>query len=174
MKTIQIETERLRMRPLERQDLAGVCLLDTDPEVRSFFPEGELAPDQARRELERNISEWEKWGYGIFATFEKKTNSFIGRCGFARLASGVIEFGYLLLKPYWGLGYATEATQAILNWGFAHTDIDRVVGFAPVDHVASLRVLEKVGMVFCRKDFYQGIECAFYEIQRSTQLGEAD
>lgn len=166
MKKISIETKRLFMRPLEVGDLENICLLDTDPEIRSYFPEGALTNEQAKRELDRNILEWERWGHGIFAMFEKETNVFVGRCGFARLSSGVIEFGYLLLKPYWGKGYATEATQAILDWGFENTDIDCVVGFAPLDHLASRRVLEKVGMKYCNTDFYQEIECVFYELRK--------
>src|SRR6185437_2407187 len=77
-----LETERLYLRPLEVDDFEGLCLLDTDPEVRSYFPEGVLNIDEVRKELNRYISEWETLGFGIFAVVEKKTNQFIGRCGF--------------------------------------------------------------------------------------------
>lgn len=158
-----IETQHLFLRPLEKTDFSGLCLLDTDIEVRHFFPEGPLTVEQVREELDRLIREWDEWGYGIFAAIDKKTHRFIGRCGFAKLKSGDVEMGYLFLKEYWGRGLATEVAIALLEWAKAHVPIERIVGFAPLVHVASLRVLEKAGMVFFKKDMYQGIECAFYE-----------
>jgi len=166
MKSVLVETDRLFMRPLKMSDLKVVCRLDMDPDVRSFFPEGALSEGQVEREMQRNVGEWERWGYGIFAVFEQETGHFIGRVGFARLDTGVVEFGYLILKEHWGKGYATEATQAILEWGFDNTELECVIGFAPMEHLASRRVLEKVGMVFTHTDFYQNIECGFYEIRK--------
>jgi len=162
---ILLETKRLYLRPVEEIDFAGLCRLDTDPDVRSYFPEGALNNEQVRKELNRYILEWETLGFSIFAAIEKKTNQLIGRCGFAKLKSGEVEFGYLFLKEYWGQGYATEAGKALLEWGLKNIPVDHIVGFAPANHPASLRVLEKCGMKYVRTGTYQDIPCVFYQIK---------
>ena len=160
-----IETERLILRAVQRTDFTDLCILDSDPEVRSYFPEGALEIEQIARELERFIREWENLGFGMFSVIEKSSKRFIGRSGFAKLESGVVEFGYLLLKEYWGQGYATEASKALLHWGSENIPVDHIVGFAPAHHFASRRVLEKCGMQYFKMDIYQGIVCVFYRME---------
>ncbi len=110
-----IETERLYLRPVERHDLDALCILDTDTEVRHFFPEGALTPSTIQQEIERFIQEWQVFGFGMFSFFEKKTGKFVGRGGFAKLQSGEVELGFLFLKNCWGQGYATEVSIALLE-----------------------------------------------------------
>ncbi len=159
---LRIETERLVLRPLQPIDFQDLCLLDTDVDVRHFFPEGTLTPEQVQRELDRHMFEWEALGFGIFAVIDKKTNRFIGRSGFAKLSSGDVEFGFLFLKDCWNQGYATEAGKALLAWGIKHIPVDFIIGFAPANHFASLRVLEKCGMKYVREGLYQNIPCMYY------------
>jgi [ribosomal protein S5]-alanine N-acetyltransferase len=158
-----VETQRLILRPVQAEDFEALCVLDMDPEVRSYFPEGVLNREEVQKELDRYIREWNTIGFGIFAAIEKQSNQLIGRCGFAKLSSGVVEFGYLFLQPKWGQGYATEASRALLAWATQHISVDHITGFAPANHIASLRVLEKCGMKFVKMDSYRNIECAFYK-----------
>jgi len=158
-----IETTRLYLRPVATEDLDALCLLDTDTEVRHFFPEGALTPFHVQKEIERFIHEWETLGFGMFSVFEKINNQLIGRGGFAKLQSGEVEMGFLFLKEYWGQGFATEASIALLEWAKTHVPAPRIVAFAPLHHLASLRVIQKSGMVFFKEDYYQNIPCAFYQ-----------
>lgn len=159
---ILLETERLYLRPLEANDFECLCLLDMDPEVRSFFPEGVLTAEQVQKELDRHILEWDTLGFGIFAIVDKQNDRFIGRSGFAPLKSGEVEFGNLFLKECWGQGYATEAAKTLLPWGIQHIPVEYIIGFAPVAHKASIRVLQKCGMQYIRMGFYQNIPCVYY------------
>ncbi len=162
---ILIETERLYIRPILESDFDDLCLLDMDPEVRSFFPEGALNAQQVRKELDRFILEWGALGFGIFSVVDKESMRFIGRCGFAKLRTGEVEVGYLLLKDYWGKGIATEAANAVIEWGRHHIPVDHIIGWAPLIHVASIKILEKCGMIFDHYGMYQNLECGFYQIE---------
>jgi RimJ/RimL family protein N-acetyltransferase len=68
----------------------------------------------------------------------------VGACGLGRRASGSVEMGYWIARPFWGRGYATEACGALV-------DIARTLGRPSVegshflDNPASARVLEKLG-----------------------------
>jgi len=78
--------------------------------------------------------------------FERGTGApqLVGACGLGRRPSGAVEMGYWIAKPYWGLGYATEACAAMV-------DIARTLGLPSLegshflDNPASARVLEKLG-----------------------------
>ena len=55
-------------------------------------------------------------------------------------------FGFVLHKHYWGFGIATEASQALVQFGFEQLALHRVVAECFVEQVASARIFEKLGM----------------------------
>jgi RimJ/RimL family protein N-acetyltransferase len=67
-----------------------------------------------------------------------------GSCGLGRRASGAVEMGYWIARPFWGRGFATEACAALI-------DIARALGLRQleashfIDNPASARVLDKLG-----------------------------
>lgn len=68
----------------------------------------------------------------------------VGGCGIGRREDGSLELGYWIARPYWGLGFATEATRAVMH-------IARASGLTGigcshfVDNPASGRVMRKIG-----------------------------
>jgi len=70
----------------------------------------------------------------------------VGAVGFGRMADGGdIEFGYWIARPYWGLGYATEAARAAVAIARDGLRLDKLVAGHFLDNPASGRVLRKVG-----------------------------
>lgn len=68
----------------------------------------------------------------------------VGSCGLGRRASGAVEMGYWIARPYWGRGLATEACGALIE--IARTlGLGSLEGSHFVDSPASARVLEKLG-----------------------------
>lgn len=68
----------------------------------------------------------------------------VGSCGLGRRASGAVEMGYWIARPYWGRGFATEACRALIE--IARTlGLGSLEGSHFVDNPASARVLEKLG-----------------------------
>jgi len=68
----------------------------------------------------------------------------VGSCGLGRRASGAVEMGYWIARPYWGRGYATEACVALIDIAQA-LGITSLEGSHFLDNPASARVLEKLG-----------------------------
>src|SRR5215467_9659916 len=56
------------------------------------------------------------------------------------------ELGYWLGVPYWGKGYATEAAQELLRYGFEELGMHRIFASHFAQNPASGRVLNKIGM----------------------------
>jgi len=68
----------------------------------------------------------------------------VGSCGLGRRASGAVEMGYWIARPFWGRGYATEACFALID--MARTlGLTSLEGSHFLDNPASARVLEKLG-----------------------------
>ena len=74
---------------------------------------------------------------------------FVGWAGLAYLPEfDEIDLGYRFLPEYWGKGIATEASHAILAYGFEELKLSRIIAIALKEHSASIKVMEKVGMEF--------------------------
>lgn len=72
----------------------------------------------------------------------------VGGCGIQAAEDGTPELGYWIARPYWGLGFATEAARAVMSMARAHRlPPVRAVHFA--DNRASGHVLRKIG--FCHQ-----------------------
>jgi RimJ/RimL family protein N-acetyltransferase len=59
-----------------------------------------------------------------------------------------IELGYRLARGHWGEGFANEAEAAWLAVAFGHLQLERIVAVARAQHVASQRVMKKIGMTY--------------------------
>ena len=58
------------------------------------------------------------------------------------------ELGYWIGKPYWNMGYATEATQAVIRYGFEVLGLQRIFAGHFTRNPASGRVMQKAGMTY--------------------------
>ena len=62
------------------------------------------------------------------------------------------EVGYVVASDLWNRGFATEAAQASLQYGFDVAGLSRIISTTFADHRASPRVMEKCGMGVSRRD----------------------
>jgi len=89
---------------------------------------------------------------------ERQTGTFIGRAGLIHIGTLIlmedvdntqpVEIGYILSRNAWGKGYATEASMACLEWGFAHVDLENIVAKTNIANCASQNILKKIGMSY--------------------------
>ena len=147
-----IETERLLLRPFERDDAGELHAIWSDPASARFrddvpdWPRPRTVEDTLRY-LEAIMTGQAERGYAPWAVIEKASGRVIGDCGLFP-ADGVgpeIELAYGLAPDVWGLGYATEAAAACLRVGFEQLGATRIVADVDPENPASIRVLEKVG-----------------------------
>jgi ribosomal-protein-alanine N-acetyltransferase len=166
--TFELETPRLRLRPLTMDDLEDLYALYRDPEVRRYFPDGTRTYAETQEELAWFIDVYyARYGYGLWATHYKPTGEFIGRCGLIPWSiegEHAVEVAYLLAKPFWGQGLATEVAGAILNYAFMQLRLPRVICMVDPEHLASARVAEKNGMVVEREGMIEGAMTRLYTL----------
>jgi RimJ/RimL family protein N-acetyltransferase len=141
-----IRTERLILRPWAFDDVPGVVLYADDEEWSRYLPIPQpYAEADARRfiatQVLLNRQESPSWA------IEHETRV-IGGIDLRLLSDvRIAEMGYAIARAFWRRGLATEAARAVVNSAFAaYPNLVRVRAMADSRNVASIRVLEKIGM----------------------------
>ena len=143
----EIETARLRLRQFTLADLDALARIVADAEVMKYLGREPRPMTLAETEtfLHSMIAHWKRHGFGRWAVEDRKDARLIG-CAGLRSHEGTAELVYLLDRPFWGVGLATEIAEACLRYGFDDHRFTRIVAFARPANAASRRVLEKMGM----------------------------
>lgn len=168
------ESERLLFRELLPSDEEGMFELDSDPEVVRYTGDKPLTHiDQTRENIAVIRQQYQNFGIGRWAAVLKETQEFIGWAGlkYIKKLNGRkdnYDLGYRFLKRHWGKGYGTESAKAFVNYGFNEMQLKRISAYADVEHIASLKILEKCGLKFTNTFTDDGNACAWYEIVDST------
>ena len=76
------------------------------------------------------------------------------------------EVGFLLDRPFWGKGYATEAALASLRFGFEHCELDHTIALVHPENHASRRVIEKCGLEVVDSLMLWGIELMRFQVNK--------
>jgi [ribosomal protein S5]-alanine N-acetyltransferase len=151
---IILQTPRLILRQFTLDDADLLLALNSNPEVLKYLHEPLLeTEEQAQHVIENIILPQYKNNLGRWAIHLKSTNEFIGWCGLKYLAElNEIDLGYRLMQQFWGKGYAFEAAQHALQYGFTTLNLQTIVGRAHIENAASLKILEKTGMQYVKDD----------------------
>jgi len=145
-----LATPRLILRDLRPTDLDDLYEYASDPEIDAFTPWDHYKNiEEARENLNDFMEAYEKhgfWAWGIEHLADKKLIGIINinKPGYNRK----VEVGYAIARAYWGPGLATEAVQALIQYGFEKLDLVRIVAVVLPENKASSKVLLKVGMQF--------------------------
>jgi RimJ/RimL family protein N-acetyltransferase len=142
-------TARLAARPPHPDDAAAVfASYASDPEITRYL----AWPAYTRVQplavfLQECAAHWEK-GDGPFAWLLslKGTTTPIGSIGIT-IENGKAMFGYVLAKKFWHRGLTAEALTHLVGWSMAQPEIYRAWAYCDVENPASVRVMEKAGLV---------------------------
>lgn len=138
------------LREVSLEDTACMFRLHSDPDVQKYTGEPVVESLEAmEKAIRTRMVNYGKYGYGRWATFLKKEKQFIGWAGLAYLPEfDEIDLGYRFLPEFWGAGLATEASRAILYYGFNQLRLSKIIAIAMKENIGSIRVMEKIGMEF--------------------------
>ncbi len=165
-----IETERLVLRPLSREDLEVFVALHEDPEVTRFI--GQLDRREAAERLRAYEREWRERGHGMFAVHTRGEGRFVGRVGLKFWPQfDETEVAWTLRRDAWGHGYATEAGRACIEWGFATLTVPNLTAMINPDNVGSIAVARRLRMAPMRSDELLGDPLTVYSISRQDWAG---
>jgi RimJ/RimL family protein N-acetyltransferase len=147
--TTELRTPRLVLRQWQDGDLSPWAAMNADPQVREFFPEV-LTAEQSAASMARFRTEIAERGWGWWAVEVISSGEFVGMCGLDPVDEGVPfhgeEIGWRLARPAWGHGYATEAAQAVLEYGFGPLGRAELLAVTAIGNERSRAVMRRLGM----------------------------
>lgn len=163
-----LETFRLILREMESSDLDFIADMLGDSEVMEFWPKP-YSREEAQLWMVRQRARYRKDGFGYWLVLEKRTNQPVGQAGLLRMTiegKPEIGLGYILHRPFWKKGFATEAAFACIDYAFRNLDESRVIALIRPDNTASQRVAEKLNMIPAGLTNYAGFEHIIYMIEK--------
>lgn len=144
-----VETDRLILRPFTEADLDRYFEIHNTVEVRpSLHIANEFDRDAAWAQMAHHRGQWALRGSGQWAVELKTTGEMVGRAGThrpERVDWPGLECGWSFDPAHWGRGYATEASQATVDWAFANHNVDQLVSVILPTNAASQAVAARVG-----------------------------
>lgn len=158
------------LRNWQESDVNHYLVLSKDIGYNCFAPPGRFSVQdrgEARAKVRERILLYNDRKIGKFPIFLRSTGEFIGTCGLESFyidGRSEIELGYRLCIRFWGKGYAAEASAAVLDYGFKHLKLNKIIAFALPQNKASLRILEKVGFHYRRDFIHAGLPHCLYEL----------
>jgi ribosomal-protein-alanine N-acetyltransferase len=148
-----LETDRLYLREFEISDAPKMYELNLDPDVIRYTGDSSFASLEETEKFMRNYSAYKDFGYGRWAVIRKVDEEILGWCGLKYLPeTKETDVGYRFFKKYWGQGYATESALASLEYGFNTLNLPTIVARAMHENLASIKVLEKIGLKYWKED----------------------
>jgi ribosomal-protein-alanine N-acetyltransferase len=151
-----IETPRLILRRWHDEDLPAYAALNADPRVMEHFAKP-LTRQESDESAARIRAHFDRHGFGLWAVEVRGGAPFVGAVGLAvprfdAHFTPCVEIGWRLAHEHWGRGYATEAADAALHYGFTAIGLKEIVSFTTVGNERSRRVMEKLGMTHSPAD----------------------
>jgi RimJ/RimL family protein N-acetyltransferase len=145
-----IETERLILRGWRDEDHAPFAAMGRSPAVMEHL--GALQTDeQVAAGIERQRGFQSVHGHCFWAIERRADGAFLGFCGLkpgtVGPIEGEVEIGWRLREDAWGQGYAREAAEASIAWGWANLDTPRIMAITTPANAASWGLMIRIGMV---------------------------
>lgn len=144
-----IETDRLYLRALNINDAKNFYLLNLDKAVLKYTGDKPFDSIESAKNFLKNYDQYLKYGCGRWAVINKENEEFLGWCGLKYTATkNEYDIGFRFFKKHWNKGYATEAAKSCIEYGLNSLNIKEIVGRAIKQNLASIRVLQKIGLIY--------------------------
>jgi RimJ/RimL family protein N-acetyltransferase len=166
-----IETKRLILRDFLETDQADLFEMDSDPEVHRYLGNNPVKTiDEIASIIKMVRQQYIDNQIGRWMMVEKATGNVLGWAGLKYIhqtmnsTSHFYDVGYRLKQKHWGKGYASEAAQAALAYGFNQLNLTEIIGITAIENQASANILKKIGLQFVNQFNEDGMKCNWFKI----------
>jgi RimJ/RimL family protein N-acetyltransferase len=169
-----LTTDRLVMRPIAPSDTDVLHRFWTDPAIRRYLWDNEIISRETVEAIIAHSEEcFREFGSGLFAIeLAARPGELVGFCGLRRMAdSDEVELLYGVLPRLWGEGIVTEAAKEVLRHGLQECGLRRVMGATDTPNQRSVRVMQRLGMIFEDRRQYKGLDTVIYSISAEGTSG---
>lgn len=159
-----LTTARLRLRPFTADAVEDLHRVFTEPGVRRYLWDDEVIERERTAQIvEKSVTSFEASGFGLWTVRADDDAALAGFCGFWHFHEPPqLELLYGLSTRYWGRGLATEAALAMIAFGFETLGFTRIEASTDAANTASVRVMERAGMRFWKREITNGLDTIYY------------
>jgi RimJ/RimL family protein N-acetyltransferase len=142
-----LSTSHLTLHPCDSVDIEQLHRHWTAPDVRRYLWDDRIVSQETVGTfVQASLVSSRTHHYGLWRLFYKPEGAFCGVCGLRDGRLAWPELLYSIAPEYWGRGLATESARGILQHVFTALGLQGVVATVDQPNLASIRVLEKLGM----------------------------
>lgn len=161
------ETERFYLREISTSDAENAYRLNGDPDVIKHTGDEAFESIESAKQFLENYDHYIKYGFGRWAVIDKTSNEFLGWCGLKYTPKlDEYDIGFRFFKKHWNKGYATESAKACIDLGFNKFGMKVIVGRAMKENIASIKVLQKIGLTYFEDRISDGETEVIYKIEK--------
>lgn len=164
---IILESKRLKIRKFSTSDLLDLYAICSNAELMKYVGTGTpLTMDQVKEWLEVTHVNYATKGFGNYALISKENKELIGYCGLIYSKEiDNIELIYALRQKYWGVGLASEASLAMIDFAFDTLKLKEVFASIDPENIASEKILLKTGFRFAFEQNDQwGLSTKYFKV----------
>ncbi len=146
-----LESQRLSLRQFSSDDAEFILELLNEPSFIHFIGDRKIRSLDGAKVYIKNgpVASYAQHGFGLYLVELKETGDFIGMCGLIKRDTlDDVDIGYAFLPKFWSKGYAVESALAVKEYARKVVGLKRIVAITDPQNMASIRVLEKIGMTF--------------------------
>lgn len=171
-----LQTTNTTVRQVIPEDAPFILRLLNEPCWIRFIGDKNIHDADAARAYinDRILASYSRHGFGMYLAREKSTGSPIGLIGFVKRDTlDAPDIGYAVCEAHQRKGYAVEVGRALIEHGWETLGFETLYGFCLPDNIASIRVLERLGLTYLRdQDVNQSNElCRLYQATRPQPPG---
>ena len=146
---IPLQTTRFILREFQPEDAEYLFQMNEDWDCIKYTGDVAFENVEEAENFIKNYDHYQKYGFGRWTVLDKVSGEFLGWCGL-KYDEELHEYdlGFRFLKKHWGKGFATEASVFCLKLGFEKFKIPEIVGRVMPENLVSIKVLEKLGMIY--------------------------
>lgn len=165
-----LETERLVLRGPKRQDLSAYEAFSGVSDLTVGQYRGGQNPDEIATVLAMQINHWALNGFGMWVMSLKGSSDILGGAGISHPEGWPRhELTWWLMPAARGFGYASEASQAIINWAYDHLGWTTVETHMRDENTRARRLVERLGgCKIARHTFPDGVTRDVFAFPRET------
>ncbi|WP_068085864.1 GNAT family N-acetyltransferase [Polycladidibacter stylochi] len=156
-----VQTERVRIQRLGEKDLPWLYELHENASVNRFRQPATVHLDHqaVRKKLQMNLRNEARLGFGMWKMVLHSGEA-IGCAGFSLCEeTSEVELEFYLAEPYWGQKYASEVTEALVNWFFENTYFTHLIAKVHPDNIGARVILNRLDFYFRENLLQQEQRC---------------
>lgn len=172
-----ITTSRLRLEPINDEHFDGFYALNSDPAVMRYITGKADTREDTSAMIQRVKLRWTEFGFSWWSFLERDSNEIIGAGCIQHLGrdrENPLEIGWRLRRDKWGLGFASEAAQAMAMFAFATLGAETLTAVCHPENHNSSRVMTRLGMELRGQEVWCEMDTLVYEMTRDQWRASQD